>query len=243
MIVTDGNFNNASIRRTLDTKYLLVMKKPNPINFVFKNKDKFDIQNPVIGSLYEQITKNKKNKLARKLLSTTKKDTKSAFEKTADFSPKICKDDDDDDDDDNVDTAISTAIRSSFTPLVGDRSKFPPASSLNDTKRFLLNLNVNKNVQANDSVVRSPSPTTEKVTFPDTITKLFPDGVKLENNFKEIDNDSDDDSISEVQITVSELKDGNLPSHLQFFSGSKKMEKRLFESVAKNVGIISDSNQ
>ena len=39
------------------------------------------------------------------------------------------------------------------------------------------------------------------------------------------------------------MKDGNLPSHLQFFSGGKKMEKRLFESVAKNVGIISDSNQ
>ena len=198
--------------------------------------------------MYEQITKNKKNELARKLLSTTKKETKSAFEKIADFSRKIRKDDDDDDDDvnvddDNVDTAISTTIRSSSTPLVGDRSKFPPTSSLNDTKRFLLDLNVNKNVEANESVVRSPSPTTEKVTFPDTITKLFPDVVKHEDNFKEIDNDSDDDSISEVQITVSELKDGNLPSHLQFFSSGKKMEKKLFENVAKNVGIISDSNQ
>ena len=198
--------------------------------------------------MYEQITKNKKNELARKLLSTTKKETKSAFEKIADFSRKIRKDDDDDDDDvnvddDNVDTAISTTIRSSSTPLVGDRSKFSPTSSLNDTKRFLLDLNINKNVEANESVVRSPSPTTEKVTFPDTITKLFPDAVKLEDNFKEIDNDSDDDSISEVQITVSELKDGNLPSHLQFFSSGKKMEKKLFENVAKNVGILSDSNQ
>ena len=63
MIVADGNFNNASIRRTLDTKYPSVMKKPNPINFVFKDEDKFDIENPVIGSLYEQITKNKKNEL------------------------------------------------------------------------------------------------------------------------------------------------------------------------------------
>ena len=85
-------------------------------------------------------------------MSTTKEDTKSAFEKIADFSRKIRRADDDDDinvDDDNVDTAISTTIRSSSTPLVSDRSKFPPTSSLNDTKRFLLDLNINKNVEAN----------------------------------------------------------------------------------------------
>ena len=60
MIVTDGDFNNASIRRVLDTKYPSVMKKPNPIDFVLKDKAKFDVQNPVIGSLFGQITKNKK---------------------------------------------------------------------------------------------------------------------------------------------------------------------------------------
>ena len=58
MIVTDGDFNNAFIRRVLDTKYPSVMKKPNPIDFALKDKAKFDIQNPVIGSLYEQIRKN-----------------------------------------------------------------------------------------------------------------------------------------------------------------------------------------
>ena len=162
----------------------------------------------------------------------------------ADFSRKIRKDDDVVDvvDDDNVDTtATSSTTRSTSTPLVGDQSKFLPASSLNDTKIFLLDLNVDKNVKVNESVVRSP--TTEKVTFPDRITRLFPDAVEPEDNFKEIDNDSDNDSISEVKMTASELKDGNLSSHLQFFPGGKKMEKKLFESVAKNVGIISDSNQ
>ena len=58
MKVTDDDFNNASIRRALDTKYPLVMKKPNPIDFVLKDKAKSDVQNPVIGSLYEQIRKN-----------------------------------------------------------------------------------------------------------------------------------------------------------------------------------------
>ena len=78
MIVTDGNFNNASIRRALDTKYPSVMKKPNLIDFVFKDKAKFDVQNPIIGSLFEQITKNLKKEVVRKLLnaSTAQKDTK-----------------------------------------------------------------------------------------------------------------------------------------------------------------------
>ena len=60
MVVTDGDFNNASIRRVLDTKYPSVMKKPNPIDFVLKDKTQFDVQNPVIGPLFEQIRKKKK---------------------------------------------------------------------------------------------------------------------------------------------------------------------------------------
>ena len=55
MIVTDGSFNNASIRRTLDTKYPSVMKKSNPIDVVFKDKALFDVQNPIVGSLVVQV--------------------------------------------------------------------------------------------------------------------------------------------------------------------------------------------
>ena len=45
MIVTDGGFNNASIRRTLDTKYPSVMKKSNPTDVVFKDNTLFNVQN------------------------------------------------------------------------------------------------------------------------------------------------------------------------------------------------------
>ena len=51
MIVTDGGFNNASIRQVLDTKFPSVMKKPNPVEVMFKDKSKFDVQNPAVGSL------------------------------------------------------------------------------------------------------------------------------------------------------------------------------------------------
>ena len=75
------------------------------------------------------------------------------------------------------------------------------------------------------------------------MSKIFPNAHKIDADSDEFDNKSDDESISEVQMTVRELNDGNLPSNLQFFSGGKKNEEKLFENVAKNVGIINDSNQ
>ena len=43
MICTDGGFNNAAVRRELDLKYPSIMKKPKPIDGVFKSKAKFDV--------------------------------------------------------------------------------------------------------------------------------------------------------------------------------------------------------
>ena len=61
MIVTDGGFNDATVRRELDLKYPSIMKKPNPIDVVFKDKAKFDKQNPIIGFLVAQVQENKTN--------------------------------------------------------------------------------------------------------------------------------------------------------------------------------------
>ena len=54
MIVTDGDFNNASIRQALNAKF------PNPTEVMFKDKSKFDVQNPVVGLLITQVVDNKK---------------------------------------------------------------------------------------------------------------------------------------------------------------------------------------
>ena len=59
MIFTDGKINDAGIRRVLDTKYPTIMKRPNPIDVVFKDKAKFDTRNPVIGKLFSQIQTDK----------------------------------------------------------------------------------------------------------------------------------------------------------------------------------------
>ena len=55
MIVTDHRFNNVGIRRKLDKKYPSIMKKPTASNFLFRDKKQFDLQNPVIGDLYNQL--------------------------------------------------------------------------------------------------------------------------------------------------------------------------------------------
>ena len=71
MIVTDRRFNNVGIRRKLDKKYPSIMKKPTASNFLFRDKKQFDLQNPVIGGLYNQLKIRTADQL--KLLKTAPK--------------------------------------------------------------------------------------------------------------------------------------------------------------------------
>ena len=64
IIVSDGGFNDAAVRRELDLKYPSIMKKPNPIDVDLKDKAKFDVQNPIIGSLVAQVQENKTSEKA-----------------------------------------------------------------------------------------------------------------------------------------------------------------------------------
>ena len=59
-----GSFNDAVVRRELDLKYPSIMKKPNPIDAVFKDKAKFEVKDPIIGSLVAQDQENETNEKA-----------------------------------------------------------------------------------------------------------------------------------------------------------------------------------
>ena len=61
IISSDEKLSNAAVRRQLDTKFLSVTRKPNPINAVFKDQAKFDTQNPISGTLLTQIEAAKLN--------------------------------------------------------------------------------------------------------------------------------------------------------------------------------------
>ena len=112
MIVTDGEFNNAVVRRALDTKFPSVMNKPTARNFMFRDKAKFDIQNLVLGSLYNQLlTKKQKEKLAldaiRKVPSIKDIDIQKRLDDISKFNLGIKDDDNDDDDDDGNNSSVN----------------------------------------------------------------------------------------------------------------------------------------
>ena len=105
MIVTDRRFNNVGIRRKLDKKYPSIMKKPTASNFLFCDKKQFDLQNPVIGGLYNQLKIRTADQL--KLLRTAPKIKDLKIQLALDRLKKFnlnrgaAADDDDDDNDDN----------------------------------------------------------------------------------------------------------------------------------------------
>ena len=42
---------------------------------------------------------------------------------------------------------------------------------------------------------------------------------------------------------IEKLKDGDLPSDLEFFCGREKNEQKLIENATKNVGVLNESNK
>ena len=102
MIVTDRKFNNAGIRRKLDLKYPSIVKKPTASNFLFRDLKQFNVQNPVIGGLYNQlqIRTSDQLKLLRKAPRIKDLKIRNALERLKKFNLNRGAADDDDDDDD-----------------------------------------------------------------------------------------------------------------------------------------------
>ena len=103
MIVSDRKFNNAGIRRKLDLKFPSIIKKPTASNFLFRDKKQFDVQNPVIGGLYNQlkIRTSDQLKLLKKAPKIKDLKIRNALERLKKFNLERGGVDDDDDDSDN----------------------------------------------------------------------------------------------------------------------------------------------
>ena len=147
MIVTDDDFNNAGVRRVLDQKYPTIMGKPTATSFIFKDKAKFDIQNPIIGGVYNEIlTDKQKEKRQLNLIGNAPSITDLNIKKRLDALGKIREgiddsDDDDDDDDDNNNNNNNSGIGNLGPPPAPPSPFFPtpPTSpSSSSIQRFLL---------------------------------------------------------------------------------------------------------
>ena len=262
-IVKAGDFNDASVRRALDTKFRSVLKKSTVTNFMFRNKAKFDIQNPVIGTLYGQLlTKKQKEKEELKKINEAPSMKDLEFKKRLDdltkynLGIKV-----DDDDGDNNNSSSSSGRQREFRSSSNLPPTLPetPSSTLSTTQRFLLdggNEKVAEGIAKAIGTDGTSTPISKQITFSDTITKIFPRSCELEKINEEtsasLENDKNESDISEIQgiedtseisSAIAKLKDGDLPSDLEFFCGGEKNEQKLIENATKNVGVLNKSNK
>ena len=238
MIVTDGEFNNAGVRRVLDQKYPTIMNKPTATSFMFKDKAKFDIQNPIIGSLYNEILTDKQKE--KKQLEIIEKapnlkdiDIQKRLDKLKKFEGGI---DDDDDNDDNNQPLKPPAPSNNnlFDPFA--RLPDPPKENEPSTglltppntplKKFLLDEGSN--------VLSKP----EKISFSETLQKTFP---KLGSQIS-LSSIPEEEEVKDFDITESvAVSNREEIINLEFFEPGGNYEK-LLENAVKNVGGLSKSN-
>ena len=203
MIVTDRKFNNAGIRRKLDLKYPSIMKKPTASNFLFCDKKQFDVVNPVIGGLYNQLKVRTADQLNLLKKAPNIKDLKirNALQRLQKFNlNRGGVNDDDDDDDGDGGGGIPTLPRNRR-----DEPPLPPpppppdddddkndggnaADSDKKIKIFLLDRG-NERIaeglqQTNDGKVK-----TGKIAFSKEMTKMFPKIREQELDYGEADVD------------------------------------------------------
>ena len=245
MIVTDGEFNDAGIRRVLDTKFPTIMGRPTATNFMFRDKAKFDIQNPVIGGLYNQLlTKKQKEKLELEAIGKAPSikdiDIRNKLDDLNKFNLGIRgKDDDDDDDNNNNNTPL---IPQPPSPSQGPLTPpIIPSSTLNQTQRFLLDDVGSEGGNKRTAVALTATSTPKNVTFSDVITKVFPktqrELLPLENILEEDEQKTEKDfDITESTAVVDDI-------NLDFFSGGEKNKGKLYQNVSKKVGILDNSNK
>ena len=262
MIVTDRKFNNAGIRRKLDQKYPSIMKKPTASNFVFRDKKQFDLQNPVIGGLYNQLKlrtadqlelskkapkikdlkiENKLNRLRKFNLNRSAVDDDDDKDdipglppsRRGEPPPRPYQDDDDDDDDDNDNNVDS------------DNNKI---------QKFLLEKGNEKIGEALAQSSTRVEP--RKIAVSKAITKIFPKIREEELDFGEADKDDfedkeDVDSLDKTDKydfpieTTTKTKTADLKQDFDFdfYVGGDKNSKKLMANAVSNIGQLNDSNK
>ena len=248
MIVTNSDFNDAGIRHALDQKYPTIMGKATATNFMFKDKAKFDIQNPVIGTIYNEILtdKQKENKQINQISQAPDirdLDIRRRLDNLGKFNSGI-DDDDDDNDDNNNNNNNSGRIPPPPSPTNFRNLDFPtppntPSFSSSSIQKFLLGENsANERTAILDS--STPVSKLKTVTFSETLTKVFP---KIKRELIPLNSVVEEDKTEDFDITESSIvSNGNEIIDLEFFSGGGNHQK-LIENATKNVGILSESNE
>ena len=218
MVVIDRFFNNAAVRRELNQKYPTLMKKPNPVNVIFKDKVHFDVQNPIVGLLAAQVRNNEKAifEQVEKAPSTKEVTISERLEKLKKFNNKNNNDnnDNDDDDDDGNGDLPRLPTLPSFPPKNNEfDSEFDSDDKkLTPIQKFLLDKPQKEKlaVAVGENPTFAPQPqektTAKKVKFSDDLAKIFPEGNEIVKSSKIPNiNEKHEISISNAQEMIAEL--------------------------------------
>ena len=271
MIVTDRKFNNAGIRRKLDLKYPSIIRKPTASNFLFRDKKQFDVQNPVIGGLYNQlqIRTSDQLKLLKKAPNIKDLKIRNALERLKKFN--LNKGVADDDDDDNI-PGLPRGRRDQ--PPAPPPPPPPPAADDDDDddddnkdknkgdvkiKKFLLDKG-NERIAEGLAQTSDGSVETRKIAFSKEITKMFPkikeeelplgqgdvDEFKDEGDLDFLDKTDKYDFPMKEQQKIPKptmRKQETLDIDLDFFAGGDKNSKKLMKNAASYIGELNQSNR
>ena len=270
MIVTDKKFNNAGIRRKLDLKYPSIIKKPTASNFLFRDKKQFDVQNPVIGGLYNQlqIRTSDQLKLLKKAPNIKDLKIRNALERLKKFN--LNKGAIDDDDDDDI-PGLPRGRRGEPPPPPPP----PPQDDDDDDDKDDDN-NKNKDIQikkflldkGNERIAEGLAQTsdgsveTRKIAFSKEITKMFPKikEEELDLGQGDIDEFKDEGDLDyldrtdkydfpmkdEQELPKSIIKKSvneTLDIDLDFFAGGDKNSKKLMKNAVSYIGELNQSNR
>ena len=273
MIVTDRKFNNAGIRRKLDLKYPSIIRKPTASNFLFRDKKQFDVQNPVISGLYNQlqIRTSDQLKLLKKAPNIKDLKIRNALERLKKFNLNRGAADDDDDNDD-----IPGLPRGRRDEPPGPPPPLPPRPPPQDDdddddndkdknkgdvkiKKFLLDKG-NERIAEGLAATSDGSVETRKIAFSKEITKMFPkvkeeelplgqgdvDEFKDEGDLDFLDKTDKYDFPMKEEEEIPKptmRKQETLDIDLDFFAGGDKNSRKLMKNAVSYIGELNQSNR
>ena len=115
-----------SVRHLMDTKLPKnAMQKPFPLDFVFRDIEKFDVQNPVVGNLMKQIQSDKSTKTSSTADTNVSKylgklkdaKMKTRFQNLKKFNKRFDNNNVEHDDDNEKDDLLSLLAQGLSPPL------------------------------------------------------------------------------------------------------------------------------